>query len=391
VAAQLRAGQEQERQLADERFQQLQQEVAEANQAAQAAQRPAPAPQAEGPSLEQLQGMEQQMVERLQQLHYAHDALQDKVRRGALADKGRARRPVARIEPPRGPSEPLEPAAPPRPDLRCAALLRGGHPHRCTTPGLVDRAGLAGTPGKAPPPPHPATPPPPCCTPLQVHALEDQVLQLQASVENALQYGSVPTSPAYNEQAGSSAAAQQRAPAQYQQHEAQEDPAFAAYQAKVASRRRLCCLPFPCLAARPCSCCCCCSCPRAQAAQMAAGARRAARHLAPAQGERGGGADPGGAPAFLPQVASAEAAAGDQGFNIGAAGHTKQQQAALSVPPEECLRQLKQIGYAEADLLTLHPAQQQQLLAQHMTQQPEPVAHQPEPSQAHQPKCCVIQ
>jgi hypothetical protein len=96
------------------------------------------------------------------------------------------------------------------------------------------------------------------------------------------------------------------------------------------------------------------------------------------------------------QVAAAEAAsAGDQAFNIGAEGHTKQQQAAFSMPPDECLRQLKQIGYAEADLLTLHPSQQQQLLAQHMTQQQqqqqEAVPHMPDPAQAHQPKCCVIQ
>ncbi len=86
-----------------------------------------------------------------------------------------------------------------------------------------------------------------------MHALEDQFVQLQAHVENALHYASLPTSPAaYQGQAGSSAAAQQQqaAAAQYPQQGAEEeDPAFMAYQAKVRGR-----LPFgrrACAPARP--------------------------------------------------------------------------------------------------------------------------------------------
>ena len=208
-----------------------------------------------------------------------------------------------------------------------------------------------------------------------MHALEDQFQQLQANVENTLHYASLPTSPAYQGQAGSSAAAQQQAQYPQAEHEHEhEDPAFVAYQAKVRDG-----LPFGW-----------CTCPRLLAWTLAHPSLQAWAGAA-------SGPDPTSSVAWpLPQVAAATAAsasAGDQAFNIGAEGHTKQQQAAYSVPPDECLRQLKQIGYAEADLLTLHPSQQQQLLAQHMEQQQQQEAapHMPNPTQAHQPKCCVIQ
>ncbi len=90
-----------------------------------------------------------------------------------------------------------------------------------------------------------------------------------------------------------------------------------------------------------------------------------------------------------PTGAAFKAKAAAAGQNAYIPAHPQQgQQQALS--QQECLEQLKQLGYAEADLMTLPLPMMQQLLAQH--EQPQQVApHVPNPAQAHQPKCCVIQ
>ncbi len=92
--------------------------------------------------------------------------------------------------------------------------------------------------------------------------------------------------------------------------------------------------------------------------------------------------------AYKAKVAAAGQHGGDQAFNIPAHPQQQGQQQALS--QQECLEQLKQLGYAEADLVTLPLPMMQQLLSQH--QQPQQlVPHMPNPATAHQPKCCVIQ